>query len=172
MKIILKNKVYVQRNDLINLMYIVSMLSIPCPTSIFEKLYGPIFVCDGSTKYEFLEFKGSEAVEFFKSLDYIVDYDELMIKSDDELIEYGKCIDKEVDTIIDEFNAKSEVERRNEYERTDALINSKKLKLYGIRDFMLYRKGDIKFDLPKGISEKITEKKSGVKVLVNKLLKK
>lgn len=171
MKIILKNKVYVQRCDLINLSYIVSMLSIPCPCDVFEKLYVPIFICDGTNKYEFLEFKGSEVVNFFKELDYIVDYDELKTKSDVDLIEYGKSIDKEIDVIIDEFNSKPEVERRNEYERTDAIINSKKLKLYAIRDFMLYRKGDIVFELPKTISEKSTEKKSGVKVLVNKIFK-
>jgi len=171
MKIILKNKVYVQRCDLINLAYIVSMLSIPCPCDIFEKLYGPIFICDGTNKYEFLEFKGSEAVEFFRSLDYIVDYDELKTKSDEDLADYANSIDKEVETIIDEFNAKPESERREEYERTDALINSKKLKIYGIRDFMQYRKGDIVFDLPKTISEKSTEKKSGAKVFVNKIFK-
>lgn len=171
MKIILKNKVYVQRSDLVNLLYIVSMLSIPCPSDIFEKLYGPIFICDGTNNHEFLEFKGNEAVEFFKSLDYIVDYDELKIKSDVELTEYAKNIDEEIEMIIKQFNSKSEVERRNEYERMEALLNSKKLKVYGIRDFIMYRKGEIVFDLPKSIREKNTEQKSSVKVFVNKIFR-
>lgn len=169
MKIILNNKVYVQRDDLTNLMYFLSTLSIPCPASIFDKLYGPIFVCDGSTRYEFLEFKGSESVEFFKNLDYVVDYDDLRKKSDNELIEYAKNVEEEVETIINDFNNKPEDIRRNEYERTEAVINSKKLKLYGIRDFMMFRKGDIIFDLPKGISEKSVGKKSSIKIFVKKL---
>ena len=149
MKILINNKIYVQKNDIAYL----NSTDIPIPASIFLKVYGKgVTIIDGSNRYEFIEFSDPKEMSFFQGLDWIIDYDEVKCLSEEELIQLGQTVAAEKNRKADEFNGKSQKYRRENYERTMAEQELYDFKMYSIRDMIMFKKGELDFPLPKGVA--------------------
>ena len=77
MKIITKDCAYVQYTDIAELIDALIVTKAECPQSVLETCYGTTFTCNSDNQFEFMEFYNEEAIEFFKNLNYIVDYDDV-----------------------------------------------------------------------------------------------
>ena len=75
MKIITENSIFVQRNDITYL----NQSNLEVPTSIFGN--GVSTTCNVN-KYDFIEFKEKEEIDFFKNIDWLIDYNEVKDLSD------------------------------------------------------------------------------------------
>ena len=83
MKIITDSVAYVQKNDIAFL----TQTDRAIPASIFMKVFGNgIVIIDDSNRYEFVEFEAPEEIEFFKSIDWMIDYNEVKDLSEGEPI--------------------------------------------------------------------------------------
>ena len=82
MKVFKNGKVYVQNEDLILILRSGELM----PTSVLEKFYGngPVIIVQDNME-DYVEFEETDQVEFFKRLDWIVDYDEVKNLSLEEL---------------------------------------------------------------------------------------
>lgn len=148
MKIITNDAVYVQKNDI---SYLNSFDDIAIPASIYMKVYGngTVYVND-SNRYEFVKFEEKTEIEFFKGLDWMVDYNEVKDLSEQETIELLESIRKEQNTIATEFNSMSEEEKRNNFVM---MMQSEQLafKYYSLRDVLWFKQEHLAMELPEGI---------------------
>lgn len=150
MKIVMSDKVYVQRNDLAYLMK--SCEGKEIPASVINKVFSTIFICNESNRYEFLEFSDPIEIEFFKNLEYSVDYMELRDKCIDEIIELGVSISEKMNEIAKKFNELDEIEKAKNLN----LIDEHELlefKMYSLRDVAWLKQGKLKMKLPKDAKE-------------------
>ena len=172
MKIVLENKVYVQLNDLAHMMKFLNGRSVP--VSVFDKVFGEVFVCTDSNRYDFVEFNTQEEIDFFKDLEYSVDYMECKDLTDKELIAKGQSIADELNALADKFNSLTEEEKANSTSLVDrhGLLE---FKMYSVRDVIFYKQGKLKMKMPKEVTEvktkEVTEvkKENGLKKLINKI---
>jgi hypothetical protein len=103
-----KEKVYVQMNDIT---FLSTDIDIPIPASIFMKVFTGVTIVNNSNRFEFVEFEEPEEVEFFRKLDWIIDYKHYIGFLDEELeAEVEKTI-KASNEIVEKYNAMSEKER-------------------------------------------------------------
>lgn len=148
MKVLKDNKIYVQKNDMAYL----NSSGLNIPTSIFMKVFGQgITIIDNSNRYEFIEFTKPEEVEFFKAIDWIVDYNDVKNLSEEELIEFGQSIGNAKGEKIKQFNAMPEEDRRQQYERVTMDLELMDFKMYTIRDIIMLKRGQLSFPLPSGV---------------------
>ena len=165
MKIVLKDKVYVQINDLGPLMNFMEGKSIP--GCVINQVFGKFFICCDDNRYDFMAFDQKEAIEFFASLDYMVDYMEIKDMTEEEMIEYGVSIGEQRNEIAKKFNAMSKEEK----EANQHLVKEHEMldfKMYSVRDIVWMRQGHIKMELPYEVRKeeaKIAEKKEEKKGL-------
>ena len=97
MKIIENGKIYVQKNDIA----LLNETDLAIPASIYVKVYGAgIVIIDNSNRFEFVEFTEKEEIEFFKSLDWIVDYNQVKNLSEEEIKELTSSTLKEKNKIV------------------------------------------------------------------------
>lgn len=167
MKIITDGAVYVQKNDIGFLNQTNELI----PASIFLKVFGRgVTIIDNSNRFEFVKFEEETEIDFFKSLDWIIDYASIKDLDDSQIIRLYDDVLKQRNEIANKYNSMSKVERRKnqrlvlEFERLD-------FKLCSLRDALWYKQGHIKFDLPKEITSFQVEKKKEEKVL-RKIFKK
>lgn len=106
-----KEKVYVQMEDLMLLMHY--DINTGIPASIFDKIFkdGMVFVSDHN-RFEFASFDEENEIEFFRNLDWIVDYKEYRTRSFDEMVAAGESIQGEMKEIADRYNSMDEIERQ------------------------------------------------------------
>ena len=158
MKIIAENTVYVQKNDS---MYLLNITDLPIPASIFRKVFrNGMIIIDDSNKYEFEEFEDDSEIEFFKGLDWIVDYNSVKDLSDDEIIAMGQNIAQSKNQIAKQFNSMSEDERK---ENLEMVIQCELLdyKMYSLRDILWFKQGHLKMTLP--------NKERGIQKLIRRI---
>ena len=107
-----KEKVYVQMEDIMLLMHY--DLNAGIPASIFDKLFrnGYVFV-DDRNRFEFVSFEDKNEIDFFRSIDWIVDYKEYRTRSFDEMVQAGEDIRNEMAQIANRYNAMDEIDRKN-----------------------------------------------------------
>ena len=152
MKIVTDKKVYVQLNDVMNLIHNCDGIAIP--GAIFDQVFAdrqPL-ICTDDNRYNFIEFTQPVVIEFFKNWTYSVDYLTLKDFSDQELEKQFYAIQETRNTIADKFNALPTEEKEanyNLYQECDLL----EFKLLSIRDVVWFRQGHLKFKLPKGIAK-------------------
>lgn len=150
MKIITDKAVYVQKNDMAYL----NQTDLPIPAAIYMKVFGRgITIIDNDNRYEFVKFTAPEEIEYFRSLDWLIDYNALKDLTEEELIAFGTEVGKEKKQRIDEFNAKPEKERKAQYGKALASLDLFDYKMYSIRDLIMFKKGELEFALPKGIKK-------------------
>lgn len=145
MKIITENKAYVQLNDLSYLMKF--MEGKPIPNSIIKDVFSEIFICTNETRYQFREFSKPEQIQFFKDLDFSVDYMELKDKTEEEIMKYGDSIAKEANELANKVN---ELVESGEGAPAELYLKHEQLefKLLSVRDILWFKQGHIKMNLP------------------------
>ncbi len=146
MKIITDDAAYVQKVDLSYL----DSLDITKTQSIYLSVFdwGKTRLT-AANQYDFYKYDKKEDIEFFKNIDWMVDYDEVKDCSDDELIKLGKAINDERTEIGERFNNMSIKERMK---NPDLQLRHRLLayKLHTLTDFIMYKRGQINFELPEG----------------------
>ena len=102
--------VYVQIHDI---MYLSHETGRPIPASIFTKVCttGVTIVTDAN-RFEFVRFDDESDVEFFKKLDFIIDFDQYKDLTDEQLEEEAQKLETRANEIAKTWNSMSEEERR------------------------------------------------------------
>jgi len=115
------------------------------------KLFGNgIVTINDSNRYEFVEFEAPEEIEFFKSIDWMIDYNEVKDLSEEETIELACSIAEEQNSIAQRFNSMTPEERENNM----SMVSQCELldfKIYSLRDVLWFKQGHIKMELPEGV---------------------
>lgn len=100
-----KEAVYVQLGDIA---FLTSKIDTPIPASIFLEAYkGPCTIIDNTNRFTFLRFDQLAEVEFFKSLDFIIDYSDYKDFNKKQLKEKLKSVAKEINQIEVKYNKMS-----------------------------------------------------------------
>lgn len=167
MKIIYENCVYVQKND-IGFLNQTDML---IPGSIYMKVFGnsEVTIINNSNRFEFIEFTKPNEIEYFKNINWMIDYNDVCNLTEDEIIELGNKIAKERNEIARKYNAMSQEDKRKNY----SLIRECELldfKMYSLRDIMLHKQGKLSFTIP--TPKKKRAKKKGIKKLLKEFKEK
>lgn len=171
MKIVTNNAVYVQKDDMIAL----NETDLPIPTSIFNKVWGVgITIIDGTNRYEFIKFEEEHEIEYFKELDWIVDYNELKDLDESEFIALGEKAAEEQKEIAEKYNFMTK-EEQNQNQDLVSRHQMLTFKIYSIRDVLWFKQGHIRFALPEGVEyPKWDEEKEekGFQKILNKFKRK
>ena len=147
MKIITTNSVFVQKNDIAYL----NQSDLAIPASIFMKVFGSgVVIIDDSNRYDFVEFEAPEEIEFFKGIDWIIDYNEIKDLSEEETIALGQSIAEEKNKIAQKFNSMTP-EQRQENNTMVSQCELLDFKMYSLRDILWFKQGHIKMELPEGV---------------------
>ena len=144
MKITKEGSIFVQKNDITFLNH----TDLAIPASIIRKVFGNgVVIIDDRNRYEFIEFNTPEEIEFFQSLDWIVDYDKVKDLSEEETIALAQSISDERNEIAKMFNSMSSEDRK---QNEDMLMQFELLgfKMYSLRDILWFKQGHIKMVLP------------------------
>lgn len=147
MKIIRNDVVYVQKND----MGFLNQTDLAIPVSIFMKVFGNgITIIDDSNRFEFVKFEEASEIEYFKNLDWIVDYDSIKDLSEEQIIELGQMVAQERNRIAQTYNVMSKDDREK---NMHMIAECEKLdfKMYSLRDVIWFKKGQFKITLPDGV---------------------
>lgn len=169
MKIITDNAVYVQKNDIVCL----TQTDLAIPSSIFMKVFGNgIVIIDDGNRDEFVKFEVPEEIEFFKGLDWMIDYNEVKDLSEEEIIALGQSIIEEKNSIAQRFNSMVPQEREENMNMVSQceLLD---LKMYSLRDVLWFKQGHIKMELPEGVDLPAGfEREKGIKKLIKTIFNK
>ena len=170
MKIFKEGKVYVQKNDMVY----VNHSDMAIPASIFMKLFGDeITIIDNSNRYDFIEFSEPSEVEFFKGIDWLLDFEDVKDLTEEEIIELGQSVAAEKNEIAKKFNELPEDERRAQYDETIQKMDQYDFKMYSLRDVIMYKRGELTFALPEGVDCVMTsqpEPEKGIKAFVKRII--
>lgn len=153
MKVFKNDSVYVQNNDLAYL----NSTDLGIPASIYMKYIGNgKTITNDNNRYDFIKFDEDSEIEFFKGLDWIIDYNEVKDLSEDEIIKISESIGKEHEEIATSFNSMS---RKEQQQHNDLITKCDFLefKFYSIIDFLWFKQGHISMELP--VEENVKIKK-------------
>ncbi len=169
MKIITDNAVYVQKNDIAYL----NQTDLAIPASIFMKVFGNgIVIIDDSNRYEFVKFEVPEEIEFFKGINWMIDYNEVKDLSEEETIALGQSIAEEKNNIAQRFNSMTPEERK---ENMNMVSQCELLdfKMYSLRNVLWFKQGHIKMELPEGVDLPAGfEQEKGIRKLIKTIFNK
>lgn len=151
MKIITRDAAYIQKEDIISIE--------KCYEKYFSKQDIPkflrsfrlgIFRLDDDNKYDFVEFKDQEAIEFIKDIYWIVDYADVKNMPIQEIVDTGKKLWEERCKISSCFNAMSKDKREK---NIDMVVECDLLdyEVYSLRNIQHFKEGTLKMQLPKGV---------------------
>lgn len=166
MKIITNTAVYVQKIDLEFLKYRLHSLPQTISSKIFENNKLDV---DDFDKYDFFKFEDKNDIEFFKGIDWLIDYNSIKDLPTEEITKSGRdCVEKR-EQITKKLYGRASAEEYDELLLQYVLINNKIKSLNDIIDFKL---GLLKIKLPDGIDypEEIVQKK-GIKKLIKSIKK-
>lgn len=144
MKIITNDEAFVQFQDL----GFLQSTDLAIPASIFLKVFGKeITIIDDRTRYNFVRFTEAEDIEYFKQLDWMVDYNETKDLSEEELISLIEKTLDEMDSISNAYGLipTNQAKKRRELAKTFSLLE---FKFYSLRDILWYKQGHISLNLP------------------------
>lgn len=167
MKIITSEAVYVQKNDI----GFLNHTDLAIPASIFLKVFGNgITIIDNSNRFEFVKFEEECEIEFFKNLDWIVDYDSVKDLDESQIIELAQVVAQQKNNIASKYLSMTDDEQRA---NRDMVFECEILdfKMYSLREILWFKQGHLKFDLPGGIEFSEISKKAPEKGL-EKILRK
>lgn len=163
MKIINNSKVYVQKNDIVQL----TSTDLEIPASIFMKIFGNgVVIIDDSNRYEFVEFEDPKEIQFFADIDWMVDYNKVKDLSEEEIINLGQGIQQERNEIAEKFNSMKPEERQKHMDMYDQceLLD---FKTFSLRDILWFKQGHLKIELPEDVEYPIdyVKEEKGIKNL-------
>ena len=155
MKVIYDNCVYVQKNDMAYL----EASDLPIPASVFIKVFGNgITIINDSNRYDFVQFKEKAEIDFFKGLDWMVDYNELKNLSEEEIIKLAEGTNEERDKIAATYNSMP-VEERQKHSDMVTKCYLLEFKFYSLKDILWMKQGHISINIPKMRIRKPSNKK-------------
>lgn len=160
MKVFKNGKVYVQNEDLILILRSGELM----PTSVLEKFYGngPVIIVQDNME-DYVEFEETDQVEFFKKLDWIVDYDEMKNLSLEEL---EKLYDDTKDEMVKIRNKYSDLSQNDDcYEKDSIRFELLGNKLYSLSKIQYFKARKLELALPNetGICRLIRKFKNKIK---------
>ena len=160
MKVFKNGKVYVQNEDLILILRSGELM----PTSVLEKFYGngPVIIVQDNME-DYVEFEETDQVEFFKRLDWIVDYDEVKNLSTEEL---EKLYDDTKDEMVKIRNKYSDFCQNDDcYEKDSIRFELLGNKLYSLSKIQYFKARKLELALPNetGICRLIRKFKNKIK---------
>ena len=160
MKVFKNGKVYVQNEDLILILRSGELM----PTSVLEKFYGnsPVIIVQDNME-DYVEFEETDQVEFFKRLDWIVDYDEVKNLSTEEL---EKLYDDTKDEMVKIRNKYSDLSQNDDcYEKDSIRFELLGNKLYSLSKIQYFKARKLELALPNetGICRLIRKFKNKIK---------
>lgn len=140
MKIITDNAVYVQKFD----MTCLNQLGRAIPPSIFMKVSEGtgIVIIDHRNWNEFVKFDAPEEIEFFKSIDWIIDFNEVKDLSEEERTALVNRIEVEKFRVEQKLNSMTQEEKKENMN----MVSQYKLldfKLESLIDFFWVTQGNI-----------------------------
>ena len=150
MKINYSNKIYIQ---VIDLMWL-NTLNIDMPSVVRKSIFNISYrlINNSISNTDFIYFEDNEIIKYFNNLDWIIDYDEVKDLSLYELTVYRNNVKKECNNLIKKYNRMDYYDKLKNWLLRDR-INYLNIKWLNIRDFILYRMGIIRYELPEGISK-------------------
>ena len=171
MKIITDRCIYVQKSDI----DVLGTYPIPMPLSIYLKYCkDSMNLCEGNSVYSFIKFEDKNEIEFFKKLNWIVDYDEYKQLSVDELMELGKNLSHKSRELASTYEAMSDEEK---LDNRSLFIKHELLeyKIHSIAEILWIKFRLIRISIPEDIEELDNEakcpKEHNTKRLIKKFIK-
>src|SRR5574344_1528610 len=143
--------VYVQMRDL----KMLSQTGLHFPPSIFKKCYGldGNLLVNSKNEKEFVLFDAEDEVAFFKSQDWIIDYEKYLNK-DQKFIEVQmQMVDKQRKEIASRFNAMDFNDRFNNL-NLKKYCEVKEYVYYSLKDMIKIKNGEEKIKLPQALEPK------------------
>ena len=104
-----KEVAYVQMQDI---MYLTHETDMPIPASIFTKVFRGVTIVNDSNRFDFIKFSTEEDVNFFRGLDFIIDYNQYKDLSDEQLEEKGEHLAKRANEIAEKWSSMTTEERK------------------------------------------------------------
>lgn len=143
------------------------------PASIFIKVFGNgTVIINDDNRYEFIEFNEPDQIEFFQSLDWIINFDEVKGLSEAKIIDLGQKIANERNGIAQKFNSMSPEEKEKNVDMVSQ-FDLLDFKMYSLRDIYWLKQGKIQMTLPEGIEFPTpTTQEKGIKRLIKTLFNK
>lgn len=155
MKIYYNNKIYVQ---VIDLMWL-NTLNIDIPSIVRKSLFKNSYklINDSISNSDFIYFEDEDIIKYFNDLDWIIDYDKVKYLSLYKLFLYSNAIKNKCNELIKKYNKMDYYDKiRNANLKDD--IKYLNIKYFNIRDYILYRIGIIKYELPNNVERNIHNK--------------
>lgn len=170
MKIITNNAIFIQKNDIMMYLHKRDMSG---PSSILMKVFEEgVVIIDDTNKYDFVRFDTHEEIEFFKSLDWIIDYNQVKDLTEEEIYALGRRIIETKNALAIKFNEMSK-EQKEENQGIVAQCELLDFKLYSLRDILWLKQGHLKMNLPEGVPLPTNlEQEKGIKKLIRTLFNK
>ena len=136
MKVFNNGTLYVQKKDLMYLL----IFDINMPKELKENLKR--IDLSENNQNTFVRFTLKEEIAYYNSLPWIIDYDEYMDLTDNEILELGNKIARKMKRIINKsINSPKKNEYLDEYKHLSIQMES-------LRDFFWYKRGFINFEVP------------------------
>lgn len=104
-----KEIVYVQLQDI---MYLANETDVPIPATIFEKAFTGVTIVTDANRFDFIRFEETHEVEFFKNLEFIIDFDHYKVFSDKQLEEEAQKFGTKANEIAEMWNSMTTEERK------------------------------------------------------------
>lgn len=159
MKIIEDNAVYVQKIDLEFIKYRLRLL----PKSISLKTFDSSELdMDDYSDYDFFKFEDPEDIEFFRSIDWIIDYTPLKDLSYTDITPIGRSYVERIEEVTERLYNMSSKDK--EYSDTLLQYTILDYQISSLNDISDYKMGLLKFRLP--------NEGNGVKQLIKKIFSK
>ena len=144
MKVITDNEALVQLNDLLFL----QSSDLAIPSSIILKVFrSGITVIDDTNRYDFVRFTEAEDIEYFRQLDWMIDYGKVKNMSEEEL-------ENLLSIMLDKMDFLDKAEQSipvNQSQKRHELLQAFSLlvfKFCSLRDILWYKQGHISLNLP------------------------
>lgn len=110
------------------------------------------FIVDGDNLNNFIAFRTPESIDYLKSIDDIVDYDEIKDLDCEEMDALRVCIINEKNEIASKVNMMSE-EEQNEHPELFIRYRTLATKYQSLKDVYRFKRGKAKLVLPEGEEE-------------------
>lgn len=112
MKLFRNNKVYVQMNDVMFAMNHSNSI----PAVIINQIFTDVVIVTNENRMDFVSFDDKSAIDYFRKLDFVVDYDDYKDLDIEELDAKIKVLTETIDAISTKHNNLSREQRAKNYE--------------------------------------------------------
>ena len=162
MKVINDNVAYVQKIDIGN----ISTYDMPMPSSIFLMAIGENYNLNDKLGSEFVKFTDPNDVDFFKNVEWILDYNEVINIDEEDIVLLIQELILKREKMVNgyDFNSIESIKNLNlakECNKIDLLIES-------LNYVLKVKKKTVNFEMPDNVET--SNKKDGLKVLRKRII--